>query len=86
MSDEEEKDFIDELEEELTASAPVVGEKVAEEVTAPPYRSPPPPMITFDRYFMALGKPMHHKAGMAAYGSIKGKKTKEAWDSLFKKY
>ena len=46
----------------------------------------PPKMITFDRYFLSLGLPVHHRAGMAAYGNTKGKKTLEAWKSLFASY
>lgn len=46
------------------------------------------PMMTFDRYFISLGKPLHHKHGMAAYiGKLsKSKKTREAWDKMFKGY
>jgi hypothetical protein len=44
-------------------------------------------LITFDRYFIMLNKPAHHKRGMKAYlKSIKGKRTKEEWDNLFKGY
>ena len=46
----------------------------------------PPQMIMFDRYFMSLGRPMHHKAGMLAFCNTKGKKTREAWKTLFAKY
>lgn len=46
----------------------------------------PPVLITFDRYFTMLKKPMHHKLGMIAYAPVKGKKTKEAWDLIFKNY
>lgn len=46
----------------------------------------PTPMITFERYFMSLGRPMHHKAGLVAYCNTKGKKTREAWKTLFEKY
>jgi len=46
----------------------------------------PPQMLMFDRYFMSLGRPMHHKAGMLAFCNTKGKKTREAWEALFEKY
>jgi hypothetical protein len=46
----------------------------------------PPQMIMFDRYFMSLGRPMHHKAGMLAFCNTKGKKTREAWQALFAQY
>ncbi len=42
--------------------------------------------MTFDRYFISLGKPMHHKQGMVAYTNTRGKKTKEAWTKIFKDY
>ena len=66
---------------------PLVGGDVsmnpAHHKAAPPK---PPQMIMFDRYFMSLGRPMHHKAGMLAYKNTKGKKTREAWKALFKDY
>lgn len=62
----------------------VVGKVWTEAVAAAPPK--PPQMIMFDRYFMSLGRPMHHKAGMLAFVNTKGKKTREAWEALFSKY
>lgn len=77
MNEEDLMEDIEEIEEvvEVVAPKPVKKERPA-----------PPQMITFDRYFMSLGRPMHHKAGMAAFANVKGKKTVEAWDALFEKY
>ena len=47
---------------------------------------PAPQMITFDRYFISLGRPLHHRAGMEAYANTKGKRTRESWGALFKNY
>lgn len=45
------------------------------------------PLLTFDRFFLSLGRPMHHKKGIAAYvKNIKGKKTVAAWNALLKGY
>lgn len=64
-------------------------EEQAREVPKSP--NPVPSMknkMTFDRYFISLGRPTHHKSGMEAYlgNKAKGKKTKEAWDRLLKDY
>ncbi len=46
-----------------------------------------PIVMSFDRYFLTLGRPQHHKRGMAAFvKSVKGKKTQQAWELLFKGY
>jgi len=55
-------------------------------VTAPVVKSGPVVLLTFDRYFASLGLPAHHKAGMATYVKGSSKKSKEAWDLLFKNY
>lgn len=53
----------------------------------PPEREAPASMITFDRYFLLLGRPAHHKRGMIAYvKSTKGRKTRAEWDRLFQGY
>lgn len=46
----------------------------------------PVKLISFDAWFRTLGRPDHHKAGLKAYAKTKGKKSKEAWDRLFKNY
>ncbi len=56
------------------------------EPTAKKVRPVPPQMITFDRYFLSLGRPMHHRAGLEAYKNTKGKKTLEAWKKMFADY
>lgn len=51
--------------------------------------APAQPILTFDRYFAATGKPAHHKAGMAKYMQGKGgpaRKTKADWDAFFAQY
>ena len=96
MSDEE-KDLeeisadvtLDEVREEL--GMPRLDNEKGEEIagtvwTKPVAVSKPPQMIMFDRYFMSLGRPMHHKSGMVAYCNTKGKKTRKAWETLFEKY
>lgn len=77
MSDENLEELTEEKWAEILAEDPVPVKKE---------RPAPPQMITFDRYFVSLGRPMHHKAGMAAFTNTKGKKTIEAWDALFEKY
>lgn len=69
----------DEQKVALTSPPPGVPAK-----KAPP--APVEPLLTFDRWFISLGRPSHHKAGMQAYRPTKGRKTKAAWDRLFKDY
>ncbi len=86
MSKKKEKDLeeleyvLDEIVEDTGESA-VVTFKVA-----PKEAVKPPQMITFDRYFTSLGRPMHHKPGMEAFCKTKGKKARPAWEALFAKY
>ena len=45
--------------------------------------------LSFDRYFVSLGKPSHHKEGMRKFlppRAIKGKRTVADWDALFVTY
>lgn len=47
----------------------------------------PEVLISFDRYFTLTGKPDHHKAGMMKFTKeINYKKSKVAWDLVFKNY
>ena len=102
MSDEKDKDLVEALASGATINEvreemdlPPLGE-VGDQPLNPTYveavkakkkeRPAPPQMITFDRYFLSLGKPGHHRAGMEAYTNTKGKKTREAWEALFKHY
>ena len=60
---------------------------IEEVVTAPTKLSVKPlVLLTFDRWFALQGRPAHHKLGMRAFASTKGKKTREAWDSIFENY
>lgn len=47
---------------------------------------PVAPLIPFSRWFNARGYKPHWKAGMEAYADTSGKKTVEAWDTIFKNY
>jgi hypothetical protein len=53
-----------------------------------PTQQVPAVLITFDRWFLATGKPAHHKAGMKAFlkGGSQGKKTLAAWNELMSRY
>ena len=84
MSDEE-KD-LEELEELGTSKVYLDTFKPEAKKEEPVVTIKPPQVVMFDRYFMSLGRPMHHKAGMLAYVNTKGKKTREAWKALFAKY
>jgi len=46
----------------------------------------PPILLSFDRWFALQNRPKHHKSGMQAFANTKGKKTREAWDRIFKGY
>lgn len=43
-------------------------------------------MMTFKRWFALQGKPPHHKKGMQAFTSTKGKRSIAAWNRAFKAY
>lgn len=43
-------------------------------------------LLSFDRWFSLQNRPSHHKTGMKAFAGTKGKKTKDAWDRIFKGY
>lgn len=54
--------------------------------SAPKKTDKPLVLLTFDRWFALQGKPVHHKLGMQAFASTKGKKAREVWDRIFAKY
>lgn len=45
-------------------------------------------LLTFDRYFLTLDRPLHHKAGMEAFAKnkIKQKRTASMWNKIFANY
>lgn len=44
------------------------------------------PLISFDHWFGLTGKPAHHKIGMQAFASTKGRQTKSKWTQKFESY
>ena len=44
------------------------------------------PLVPFSRWFKARGYKPHWRAGMEAFVDTSGKKTMEAWDTIFKNY
>lgn len=80
--DSKKNDF--DLEEEA-APAPAKAQSPAP-APAPAAPAAPEPVVSFDRWFASLGRPQHHKAGMKAYASTKGKKTVTAWIAVFAGY
>lgn len=45
-------------------------------------------LLTFDRYFLTLSRPLHHKAGMVVFAKnrTKQKRSVAQWDKIFKDY
>lgn len=84
MENEEKK----EMPAKEKAPAPAKKAK-ADPASAPKQPATPQTLLSFDRYFATLGKPVHHKAGMKAFlkkGEGQGKKTQAYWELIFKNY
>ena len=58
-------------------------EKVVEPVKKAPVKVK---LVTFERFFISSGRPLHHKAGMEAFTNTKIKRTMEAWELVFAEY
>lgn len=43
-------------------------------------------LMTFDRWFALSGRKSAHKPGMRAYADVRGRRTRVAWDAMFKHY
>ena len=85
MSEKETSEFVTEDVSEIVVEKPKSESKESAKAKSQPE---PRILLTFDRWFAVQGKPLHWKAGMAAYigKKSKGKKTVEEWDRLFAKY
>ena len=57
----------------------------AEQKAAAPAAAPAP-LMSFERWLAASGKPAHWKHGMAKFADTRGKKTADQWAAIFKAY
>jgi len=72
-------------EQNVESEAPKPVENVVKKPIVKP-AAQPVLQLTFNRWFALQGRPPHHKAGMAAYASVAGKKPQAAWDRIFAAY
>lgn len=80
MEEKKLSELLDANEKKVTISKPKPVKTVKK------VRPKPEPTMTFDRWFISLGRPLHHKAGMVAFAKTKGKRSSNAWYKLFKAY